>query len=185
VQFNYHILADGHYYSVPYEYIKREVDVRLTRKVVEVFYGGIRICSHVRSYGKRELYSTVDEHMPSNHREYAQWSGERFRSWAAKIGANTAAVIETILTGYKVEQQGYRTCMSLLNLSKQYSEARLEAACARALDYTPRPSFKAIQTMLKSGRDKTADEPQTTPEVSKFSFTRGSEYYKGGRVDAE
>lgn len=37
VQYNYHIQADGHYYSVPYEYIKREVDVRLTRNIVEVF----------------------------------------------------------------------------------------------------------------------------------------------------
>jgi transposase len=185
VQFNYHVLADSHYYSVPYEYIKREVDVRLTRNVIEVFYGGSRICSHVRLYGKRELYSTADEHMPPNHQEYAQWSGARFRSWAAKIGSNTAAIIETILTGCKVEQQGYRTCMALLNLSKQFSEERLEAVCARALDYTPRPSFKTIQTMLKSGRDKAENEPQTTSEVSKFSFTRGSEYYKGGRGDAE
>jgi transposase len=185
VQFNYHVLADSHYYSVPYEYIKREVDVRLTRKVIEVFYGGSRVCSHVRLYGKRELYSTSNEHMPPSHQEYARWSGERFRSWAAKIGTNTAAVVESILTGYKIEQQGYRTAMSLLNLSKQFSEKRLEAACARALDYTPRPSFKTIQTMLKSGSDKTDDEPQAPPEASRFSFTRGSEYYKGGCGDAE
>ncbi|WP_456318629.1 Mu transposase domain-containing protein [Blautia hominis] len=32
VQFNYHISFDGMLYSVPYEYIKRKVDVRVTDK---------------------------------------------------------------------------------------------------------------------------------------------------------
>jgi transposase len=72
VQYNYHILADGHYYSVPYEYIKHEVDFRLTRNTVEVFYNGNRICSHVRLYDKRSIYSTLDSHMPSKHQEYFQ-----------------------------------------------------------------------------------------------------------------
>ena len=181
VQYNYHVLTDGHYYSVPYEYIKREVDVRLTRNVVEVFSDGSRICSHVRLYDRRNVYSTQQSHMPPNHQEYSQWNGDRFRSWAAKIGANTTVVVEALFAGYKVEQQGYRTCMSLLKLSEQFTPERLEAACGAALKYTPRPSYKAIQTILRSGRDKTPDEPQVPAEASKYGFTRGSDYYKGGR----
>ena len=45
---NYHIAADKMNYSVPYECIKQKVDVRLTRNMVEVFFNGNRICSHVR-----------------------------------------------------------------------------------------------------------------------------------------
>lgn len=37
VQFNYHISVDKMHYSVPYEYIKHEVDVRVTCNVIEVF----------------------------------------------------------------------------------------------------------------------------------------------------
>lgn len=181
VQYNYHIQADGHYYSVPYEYIKREVDVRLTRNVVEIFCDGDRICSHVRLHGRRDLYSTQGAHMPPNHKEYTQWNGERFRAWAAKIGESTTAVVEALFSGYKVEQQGYKTCMSILKLSEQFSPERLEAACGVALGYTPRPSYKAIQTVLKSGRDKPASNPETSSEPSKYGFTRGSDYYKGGR----
>ena len=181
VQYNYHIQADGHYYSVPFEYIKRVVDVRLTRKVVEVFFDGSRICSHVRLCGKRELYSTRDEHMPLNHQEYMQWNGERFRKWAAKIGENTAIVVDALFVGCRVEQQGYRTCMSLLKLSEQFTAERLEAACGIALGYTPRPTYKAIQTILKSGRDKVGTEVQTNSEASKYGFTRGPDYYKGRR----
>lgn len=179
VSFNYHIAVDEQYYSVPYEYIKRKVDVRVTRNTVEVFYDGSRICSHVRLHGRRGQYSTVEEHMPPQHQQYIQWNGERFRKWASQIGSNTATVVDAILTGYKVEQQGYRACMALLKLSEQYTKERLEAACAKALFYTPRPSYKSIQTILKSGQDKKTDEhPQIS---SQYGFTRGADYYKGGQ----
>ena len=179
ISYNYHIEVDGHFYSVPYEYIKRQVDVRLTRNVVEVFFEGIRICSHVRLYDLQDRYSTQQAHMPPNHQQYVQWNSERFRKWAAKIGPQTACVVESILTGYKVEQQGYRACMALLKLSEAYTAQRLEAACDKALFYTPRPSYKAIQTILKSGQGR--PEPPPPAPSSKHGFTRGADYYKGGR----
>lgn len=180
VTFNYHIGVDEQYYSVPYEYIKKKVDVRLTRNIVEVFFEGNRICSHVRLHGRRGQYSTQEAHMPPDHQQYIQWNGERFRKWAAKIGANSATVVEAILTGYKVEQQGYRACMALLKLSDQYTPERLEAACFKALSYTPRPSYKSIQTILKSGQDKILEEYSAPSEPSAFGFTRGAEYYRKG-----
>lgn len=119
--------------------------------------------------------------MPPNHQKYVQWNGERFRKWAAKIGENTTVVVEGILSSYKVEQQGYRACMALLKLSDQYTPQRLESACAKVLDYTPKPSYKAIQTILKSGQDRISREASAAPEPSGFGFTRGADYYKGGR----
>ena len=177
VQYNYHVAADGQFYSVPFDYIKRKVDVRLTRSVVEVFYDGSRICSHVRLYGHQGQYSTQEGHMPPNHQKYTQWNGERFRKWAAKIGPNTTAVIESILTGYKVEQQGYRACMALLKMADTYTSQRLEAACVKALCYTPRPAYKTIQTILKSSQDRITGEPAAPPESSAHGFTRGAGYY--------
>ena len=75
---NYHITVDKMNYSVPYEYIKRKVDARMTRSTVEIFFDGNRICSHRRLYGKPNQYSTNEEHMPANHQKYIQWNGERF-----------------------------------------------------------------------------------------------------------
>ena len=180
IQYNYHVNADYQFYSVPFEYIKRKVDVRLTRSTVEVFLEGIRICSHVRLYGYQGQYSTVEAHMPPNHKQYTQWNSERFRNWAVKIGVNTAAVVEGILTGYKAEQQGYRACMALLKMSGQYSPERLQAACTKALRYTPRPPYKTIQTILKTGQDKIGDENAAPPTPSEFGFTRGADYYRKG-----
>jgi len=180
VAFNYHIGVDEQYYSVPHEYIKREVDVRLTSAVVEVFVDGSRICSHVRLYGRRGQYSTQETHMPQKHQKYLQWNGERFRKWATTIGENTSAVVDAILSGLKVEQQGYRSCMALLKLAEKYTAPRLESACIRALGYSPRPTYKAIQTILQSGQDRLEDDPTPPPEPSLFGFTRGADYYKGG-----
>jgi len=181
VSFNYHVEVDSRFYSVPYEYIKREVNVRVTRNVVEVFFEGNRICSHVRLYDRQEKYSTQEAHMPQNHQQHAQWNGDRFRRWAAKIGPHTVCVVESILTSYKVEQQGFRSCMALLKHSESHSPERLEAACSKALSYTPRPNYKTVQVILKSGQDMLPEPSTSASPTSMHGFTRGADYYRGGK----
>ena len=178
---NYHISVERMNYSIPFEYIKQKVDVRLTRATVEVFYGGNRICSHPRLYGRFNQYSTIQEHMPPDHQKYVQWNGERFIHWAGKVGSNTQVVVHATLSSYKVEQQGYKSCMGLLKLADKYTPQRLENACKRALEYTPRPSLKNIQAILASGQDKAVPEQSTsTTYSSQYGFTRGAEYYGRG-----
>lgn len=178
---NYHISVERMNYSVPFEYIKQKVDVRLTRATVEVFYGGNRICSHPRLYGRFNQYSTIQEHMPPEHQKYVQWNGERFIHWAGKVGSNTQVAVQAILSSYKVEQQGYKSCMGLLKLADKYTPERLENACKRALEYTPRPSLKNIQAILASGQDKAIPEQSTATASSiQYGFTRGAAYYGRG-----
>jgi len=185
VQFNYHISVDKMYYSVPYEYIRHQVDVRTTRNIIEVFYHNHRICSHPRIYGIPGQYSTTVEHMPDDHKQYIQWNAERFIHWADNVGPHTKAVVQAILASHKIEQQGYRACMALLKMADRYSLTRLEDACAKALSYTPNPSYKNISTILKSGFDKVNVEksdaqPNKPKDTDDYSFTRGAGYY--GRV---
>ena len=115
-----------------------------------------------------------------NHQQYIQWDGERFRKWAEKIGENTASVVSAILSGYKVEQQGYKFCMGLLKLSDKYTPERLENACRKALTFTPRLSLKNTQAILSSGQDKMTEAAnEKSSGESKYGFTRGAEYYGG------
>ena len=184
VAYNYHVSVDKMFYSVPHEYIKKQVDVRLTGKTVEVFHSGERIASHVRKHGYPGQYSTLPEHMPEDHRKYTHWNAERFLSWARGMGEHTVAVVKAILESRKIEQQGYRACMALLKLSDKYSPARLEAACKRALFYTPSPSFKSIQTILATGQESLPGEEPERDASAEFGFTRGPGYY-GGDSNAE
>jgi transposase len=102
VQFNYHAAVDKMNYSVPYEYIKRKVDVRLTKNMVEIFYDGTRVASHVRRHGRPGQYATLPEHMPANHQAYNQWNAARFLSWGRSIGEKTEAVVAAILASRQI-----------------------------------------------------------------------------------
>jgi len=184
VQFNYHISVESQNYSCPYEYIKQKVDVRLTKNAVEIFYDSNRIASHFRLYGRPNQYSTNEGHMPPDHQQYIQWNSKRFLSWAEKIGPHTVTVIQWFLHQYSVEQQGYKACMALLKLSDKHTPRRVEAACARVLSFTPQPSLKSIQSVLRSGQDKLIQDEESSkpsPDASSYGFTRGADYYGSGR----
>lgn len=103
-------------YSVPYEYIRRKVDVRVTETTIEIFYNKNRIASHHRLRGRKGQYSSVTEHMPEDHQKYLEWNGDRFLNWATRIGHNTNTVINALLISKLAEQQSYRSCMGLLKL---------------------------------------------------------------------
>ena len=181
VQFNYHISVDGMLYSVPYEFIKRKVDVRVTDTVIEIFYNHNRIASHRRLYGRKGQYSTVTEHMPADHQAYLEWNGDRFRKWAERIGTNTCKVVNAILASQRVEQQSYRSCTGLLKLADKYSDQRLEAACRKALSYTASSSYKSIKNILAAGQDNIDTEsqaPNATSTQNKHAITRGADYYR-------
>ena len=170
-------------YSVPYEYIKRKVDVRITDRIIEIFYNHNRIASHKRLSGRKGQYSTILEHMPPDHQKYLEWNSDRFRKWAERIGTHTHKVISAILTSSRVEQQTYKSCMGLLRLAERHSEESLEAACEKALSYTASPSYKSIKNILASGTlDKPKPKPDQLPK-NKFGVTRGSNYYGGKNND--
>ena len=181
VQFNYHIAVDKMYYSVPYQYIRNKVDVRITDTMVEVFSGHERIASHIRLYGRPGQYSTKTEHMPPDHQQYLEWNGDRFRDWGKRIGENTFAVVNGMLASAKVEQQQYRACMGLLKPAERYSPEQLEAACITALQYTDSPSYKSVQNIIVSMKDTNLKHSDSSDASDKYGITRGAQYYGGGR----
>ncbi len=144
-------------YSVPYEYIKRKVDVRVTDKTIEIFYNHNRIASHRRLYGRKGQYNTVTGHMPESQQQYLEWNGDRFLKWSERIGSSTCQVVNAILTSKRVEQQSYRSCMELLKLTDKYFVNRLEAACRKALSFTVAPSYKSIKNILNIGKQSDGD----------------------------
>ena len=151
VNLDYHIEVDGHYYSVPCALLRERVDVRLTATTVEAFRRGERVAAHARSH-VRGAHSTVREHMPPEHRRYAEWSPSRFIHWAGKTGAATAEVVERILASRTYPEQSYRACLGIMRLSRQYESARVEAAARRALNFNT-CSYRSMRSILASGLD--------------------------------
>jgi transposase len=127
VHIDYHVQLDSHYYSVPYQYISKEVECRYTSTRVEWWYQGKQIAIHVRSY-KKGSHTTIHEHMPKAHRKHQQWTPGRFLNWSAQIGCATTRLVKYLLEYKPHPEQGYRSCLGLLNLSKRYGDIRLEKA---------------------------------------------------------
>ena len=119
VHLDYHVEVEGHYYSVPYNLVKKKLEIRYTATTVECFYRGKRIASHVR-YNSRGRHTTVKEHMPIKHQKYLDWTPERFKRWAAKIGPETLCLTETLLVKRSHPQQAYRSLLGILRLGKSY-----------------------------------------------------------------
>lgn len=181
VNIDYHVECDERYYSVPHSLVKRTVEVRVTANIVECFFKGVRVASHRRA-AKRGAYVTVAEHMPESHRKHMQWTPGRLLNWALSIGPATRDVVKWQLENRPHPEQGYRACLGLLNLVKRYGEARLEAACNRALAIGA-PKRKSIKSILEAKLDQhpelfpaTENAAPTTP--AKHSNVRGAEYFR-------
>lgn len=173
VQFNYHVAFEGTYYSVPFSYVKREVELVITKTAVSVMADGKRIAMHRRSCQPRGAYTTNPDHMPQAHRDYAEWDGDRFRKWAAQIGPSTSEVIDVILKSHVVEQQSFRSCHGVLALAKRHSDALLENACAKALAYSSRPSYKSVKNIIGNLVSEQAEDSK-----NEHAYLRGPKYYE-------
>ena len=176
---DYHIEAKGFYYSVPYQLVKKKMEVRITQNTIEIFFKGKRVASHKRSYDPSKRYITAPEHMPRAHQKYLDWTPQRIINWAAKTGQATARTMDIVMKSRTHPQQGFRSCMGIMRLGKEYTQQRLEAACSRALAIGS-PSLKSIQAILKKGLDRlpTQEEvPQQTSFIN-HSNIRGPKYYQ-------
>jgi transposase len=173
---DYHIELDQHYYSVPYTFIKKSLEVRYTSKTVEIFYRAKRIASHVRQC--QAGHSTLLEHMPKAHQKYAEWTSERIVDWAKKIGAKTVEFVEKTILSKAHPQLAFRSCLGILRLSKTYGEQRLELACTRAL-IIGAYSYTSIESILKNNLDQqpiTSSQDLTTTKQP-HENVRGGDYF--------
>jgi len=181
VHLDYHIEIAGHYYSVPHSLIKRQIDVRISERMIECFYGGQRVAVHQRSERKGS-HSTLSEHMPKAHRAHTAWTPRRFLSWAAEIGQSTQQLVEHLLTNKPHPEQGYRSCLGLLSLSKRYSKERLEAACHRSISLGSL-SRSSVASILAHGLDQQPLNDGNNNGESLFVLqdhanVRGPDYYQ-------
>ena len=97
--------------------------------------------------------------------------------WAEKSGPATAELVQHILATRVHAQLGFRSCLGIMRLGKRYGDARLEAACRRALAIGTH-AYKSIESILKNGLDK-KPLPPPTPEapVIEHLNLRGPDYF--------
>ena len=177
VNIDYHIVADKHYYSVPHQLVRQQVEVRLSAATVEIFRHSRRVASHARSH-VRHGHTTDPAHMPESHRRHAEWTPARITGWAGKTGPATAAMVAKILESRPHPEQGYRAALGIIRLASRHGAERAEAACARALRLRSY-SYRSVESILRTGLDRQplpGDTPALPPHPAHVNV-RGPDCY--------
>jgi transposase len=175
---NGHVLLskDKHYYSVPYQYIRKKVKIMYSRSKVEIYHKYNRIALHERNF-KKYNYTTVKEHMATTHRFITEWTPQRFINWGTSIDESVGDFITKVLEMKQHPEQAYKSCMGVLSYARKVGEERLINACKRALDYNIY-NYRIIQKILESGLDKIKTEPGEEHRIPEHNNIRGKYYYQ-------
>jgi transposase len=176
VHIDYHVEFEGHRYSVPQALVGQVLELRVTQTAVEVVHRGQRVAAHKRNAHKGG-FTTVAAHLPAAHRAHMEWSPDRLIHWGQGIGVATGQTVTRLLQERQHPEHGYRACLGLLSLVKQYGKPRLEAACQIALELGT-TKYSHVRDILANKRDQ-MKPPSTTDWISpEHGHVRGSSYYQ-------
>jgi transposase len=162
---------------VPYQLVRKRLDVRVTTTTIEIFDGGKRVASHLREYGARR-YVTEVAHMPKSHRAHLEWTPSKLVAWGEAVSVDTGVFVERLLESRPHPEHTYRACLGLKKLERHYGPERLSAACTRALAIGS-VSYSSVKSILAEGLDRLAlSGDETTPPPPAHENLRGATYWK-------
>ncbi|MBU2769161.1 IS21 family transposase [Acidithiobacillus ferrivorans] len=175
VSIDYHVEYNRHRYSVPYRLAHERVDLLVSARTVEIFHQQQRVASHLRE-DSQGRYSTLTEHMPKAHQRHSAWTPGRLLNWALSIGPATRDVVRWQMESKPHPEQGYRSCLGLLSLSRSYGKDRLNTACLRAFKVGS-PTTNSVKSILQQGLDQVTETPQKAAPLPAHDNIRGPRYY--------
>ncbi|MFW6031162.1 MAG: IS21 family transposase [Myxococcota bacterium] len=176
---DYHVDVLRHWYSVPYELIGQEVEVRLTATMVEVYRHDRRVASHRRNDTPYQS-STDPRHRPPNHQAVFDGTRDQLMQWAREVGESTTELMQRLLdpahnfAGSTRRRSGY----GVRKLEEKYDKERIEETCRRVLAFE-RISYKSVERILRLGLDQ-LPAPEAKPPCAptiEHDQVRGAEYF--------
>ena len=166
------------YYSVPYRYIGKKVELRYDSRSLEIYHKGVRIAIHITSQTKGQ-YVTITAHLASNNQAYIKWSPQYFSDIAAQHGSEIQSYVDGLISQRPYPEQAYRQVQGIFALVKTYSPCRVNKACQLACEY-PHYSYKMIKEILHNNQDQQVNiyQEKTNRTIPVHDNVRGSEYYQ-------
>tara|TARA_R110002153_G_scaffold172540_1_gene325403 strand:- start:749 stop:2305 length:1557 start_codon:yes stop_codon:yes gene_type:complete len=172
---DYHVLYEKHAYSVPNVLVGETVTLEASANIVCLYHHNQLIAQHTRSH-KDGGFSTLKEHMPSNHVKQ-RFGPERLLSWAENIGVGARAVVEWHIQSRAHPEQAIKSCLAILHLTKQYGNARVEAACQTAL-LLDRPHRTVVVNLLNNHKEQSHHPIEQDESPVTHHNIRGQHYYQ-------
>lgn len=178
---DYHVTLEKCNYSVPFKYIKEEVEVRYSTQSVYIYHKHKLIATHPRLRRIGDT-STLHEHMPRDHQYINEkMNPQRLRSWAKNIGEYSTVFVEDAFLEVEHKPNAYRKISAVLSLAKLYGNMELELALMYATKMRT-ITTKSIKSILdkKLYLSKSINNvPQVQPSLfNNHTNIRGADEYK-------
>jgi hypothetical protein len=143
-----HLQFKNNYYSAPHGLRGLKLDVWATATVVEIYHKAERVAFHARGKSNAK-FVTDTSHYPPQHQAYQEEDVVRVRERAAKMGAETSALVLGLLAG-AYPLQNWRRCQGILALAHSYSAPALESAAAVANRFNQK-TVHYLERVIKRG----------------------------------
>ena len=129
-----HFIHEKNFYSVPHQYVGKELDIKFNSKEIHGFFETNRIASHAVIKGAHH-YSTNAAHYPEKKYVDMNYHIALARREAVLIGPNTSLLVERLLNEDRFPLKNLRRIQGILQLSKQFEKVAMEYGCEMALHY--------------------------------------------------
>lgn len=142
-----HIYVNYNYYSVPFEYVGKEVEISLNRGMLKIYYNHMEIAVHSEKKDKGE-FSTYDHHYPKYKKISNTEYQEKYQVKMKNIGPHAEQLFFLILENKK--NLWHRSVQGILSLEKKYSKEVIDLSCKRAIFYGAY-KYQVIKNICKNG----------------------------------
>jgi len=164
-----HVVVSGSFYSAPYAYVGKKLDVYVHEKTIELYQGQKLVATHIRCQ-KPGQWQTRLEHYPEQKAAFLERTPDFCRKLAVRLGPATSKVVESLLSDRPLDR--LRSVQAILRLEETVGAQRLEAACARAVHYGDL-RYRRIKEILNAALDREPlPETAAVQQKSVHAFAR-------------
>lgn len=167
-----YLSADKNYYSVPYRYIGKKVEVQYNTDDVEIYFKQERIAFHLRNY-RKGYYTTNKTHLASSHSFYTEWKPEYFLQQAYEIGEDTYQFVSKMMAQAKYPEIAYKSALGIIHLKAKYEKSRINEACKIGLQ-NDLIYYRIIKNILDSNADQAHIDNISKSSIPKHNNIRGN-----------
>lgn len=171
-----YVTLDGAYYQVPYTLVGRKLVLHVYQQCLQIFDGVELLVTYDRATQKG-LRMSRDQFLSPGKREYLLRPREQCPQAASLIGPKCRELVDSLLTERPVDK--LRSVHGVIRLGDKFGNARLEAACARAIHYGD-PSYVRVKKTLEAGLDQMPIElHQIQVPTPAYEFARSADELLG------
>ena len=156
-----HFIHEKNYYSVPHQFVGKELDIKFNGQEIHAYSETELIASHPTMKGTYH-YSTTVAHYPEKQYVDLNYHFALARREAEKIGPQTLALIERLMNENKYPLKNLRKIQGVIRLTTQFEKEAMEYGCEMAMTFEYL-NYDRIRRFAKGYRPKCDSNFDSSP----------------------